>query len=1032
MLSAEYVDSALRTQHSFMIPVKLMLKNFLCYGENVEPLDFTEFHVACLSGNNGHGKSALLDAITWTLWGEARKGPGQGKPDAGLLRLGTTDMQVEFEFDLEGDRYRVIRKYSKMKKSKPATLDLQVFDETTGNFKPIGGTKVGETENKIIKLLGMSYDTFINSAFILQGRADEFIQKGARDRKAILTEILGLSRYDELAKLAKSHVQETEKSCEHLQRTLEDMDKDLVHKETYRSRVEELEIQLNGLAHQLEERERDLEVLKEEKNLLLNKKHSLEDLNHQVQRLDSDLKILEKQIRDQQVQMEGYEQIIRRKGQILEDYQRYEKLRAGEGACTEKLQQLMRYKEEQNTLEQAIQKIRYELEKNKEKWEIKRTQTRTGIQEAESVLKKSIEIEQGYQELQKARREEEVWEDKQNQLEELEKKKRVVERQIEDAKSRLQAEIQALDNQAKELREKINLEFTQKTRLDQLQTRRSELETLEAKKERITERGNQLKVSIDTLKNRIEFLEQEITETSDKLQILNKSTQAHCPLCESDLDESKRRALQAKLTDGLSKNQHEKAGLENQKKAEENELSQLRREYKELEKQLQELPGIREDLARVLASYDEILSSKGKLLELGGKIEGLKEKLHKADYAPKAQAALKSLQEEIKNLGYHKETHQAVRRKIRDLTHFEVDRANLENRRVQHQKLCEALPEIEAEISKISNLLSQGQYAQLEQDKLAQVQAKIQALGYDRETHQRIQEELQKLHRAPTEKERLLQAEENINPVREALQNSEAARSTKENQRKDLHQKIEEFQQALEKLPQLEEAIRALENQVKAGKKEHDAKLQEQGIVQSKYHHCLELEEKKQELEAQLKVVRKEQFIYDKLLTAFGKDGIQALIIENAIPELEDEANAILSRLTDHRAHITIESLRDLKSGGIKETLDIRVSDELGTRDLEMYSGGESFRVNFALRIALSKLLAKRAGTKLRTLIIDEGFGTQDSQGLEQLIEAIKTIQDDFDKILIITHLEALKNAFPVRIEVIKFPDVGSSYQIIR
>ena len=96
-----------------------------------------------------------------------------------------------------------------------------------------------------------------------------------------------------------------------------------------------------------------------------------------------------------------------------------------------------------------------------------------------------------------------------------------------------------------------------------------------------------------------------------------------------------------------------------------------------------------------------------------------------------------------------------------------------------------------------------------------------------------------------------------------------------------------------------------------------------------------------------------------------------------------------------------------------------------------MYSGGEAFRVDFAIRVALSKLLANRAGTQLKTLVIDEGFGTQDARGLEQLVEAIKMISKDFEKILVITHLEALKEAFPVRIEVVKLPDIGSRYQVV-
>jgi len=185
-------------------------------------------------------------------------------------------------------------------------------------------------------------------------------------------------------------------------------------------------------------------------------------------------------------------------------------------------------------------------------------------------------------------------------------------------------------------------------------------------------------------------------------------------------------------------------------------------------------------------------------------------------------------------------------------------------------------------------------------------------------------------------------------------------------------------------------------------------------------------------MEEELEKSRQEKNIYEKLVVAFGKNGIQALIIENALPEIEEEANHLLAKLTNNGTQITIESLRDLKSGRIKETLDIKISDEMGVRDYEMYSGGEAFRIDFSLRISLSKLLARRAGTRLRSLVIDEGFGTQDEEGLDNIVQAIQSISDDFDKILVITHLESIKEAFPVRIEVTKLPEVGSRYKIVK
>ena len=130
--------------------------------------------------------------------------------------------------------------------------------------------------------------------------------------------------------------------------------------------------------------------------------------------------------------------------------------------------------------------------------------------------------------------------------------------------------------------------------------------------------------------------------------------------------------------------------------------------------------------------------------------------------------------------------------------------------------------------------------------------------------------------------------------------------------------------------------------------------------------------------------------------------------------------------------HVRLDTLKEKKSGGTKETLEIIITDEQGVpRPYETFSGGESFRVNFALRVALAQLLAERSGVRVRTLVIDEGFGTQDEEGIERLVEAIQSIREDFAKVLVITHLERLKQAFPVRIEVEKDPATGSTFELV-
>ena len=188
------------------------------------------------------------------------------------------------------------------------------------------------------------------------------------------------------------------------------------------------------------------------------------------------------------------------------------------------------------------------------------------------------------------------------------------------------------------------------------------------------------------------------------------------------------------------------------------------------------------------------------------------------------------------------------------------------------------------------------------------------------------------------------------------------------------------------------------------------------------------LETTHKERSQQLIEVREQAARYRHLQDAFGPKGIQAMIIEAALPELETEANRLLSRLSDGRMSVRLETQRELKTGGTRETLDIIISDELGSRPYELYSGGEAFRADLAMRIALSRLLARRAGAALQTLFIDEGFGTQDAHGRENLVEAIHMIKDEFALVLVITHIDELKDQFPVRIQVVKEDGVGSRY----
>src|SRR5919197_5320275 len=118
-------------------------------------------------------------------------------------------MEVEFEFALDDQQYRVIRKRQRRGKSGMSDLQFAVLSDGAG-YKPLTERSVSETERLIERTLGMSYETFTNSSFIQQGRADSFTTNTPAERKRILAEILELGYYDELEARAKNALKERE------------------------------------------------------------------------------------------------------------------------------------------------------------------------------------------------------------------------------------------------------------------------------------------------------------------------------------------------------------------------------------------------------------------------------------------------------------------------------------------------------------------------------------------------------------------------------------------------------------------------------------------------------------------------------------------------------------------------------------------------------------------------------------------------------------------------------------------------------
>jgi len=687
-----------------VIPIELELHNFLAYRDPGR-LSFEGIHIACLAGPNGAGKSALLDAMTWALWGKAR---GSGPDD--LIHQGETEARVALVFEQAGQRYQVIRQRKGGKRG-ASLLELQAWDDATAGWRGISEATLRGTQDKIVSLLRLDYETFVNSAFLMQGRADEFTTKTPSQRKQVLSSILGLDRWEDYEGRAKERQNETRAEIQRLEGRLEEIERELSRRPEHLTERDQAAESAERLGAQLEQTERQWAGLEQTRRDLVSLQRQIDDQTRRITTRERD------------------------------------------------------------------------------------------ASEAEAEL----------------------------------------------ARLRLRADPAGLQ-----------------AALEQVRSGLAGLEPLQSQLTALTEHLTGLAEEAASLRGANQALGPETEPLKERAAILERSTDPACPTCGQPLTDEHRRRVLGELQQEIEA-RRERFRLNASRVRElEIELSTLGDQQRSVNLQLRERP----PLEKRAGELETALAHAGEAAE---QIVALEKKI--------------------------------------------------ERWRVERQHDLEHREELERQADASEALL---RAAALTQD------------GLDR---LRLEKRM---------------ADERVGAARQQLTALEAFEA-----------------QRLERRRSLEARQTDLAD-------------------------------------------------FDALREAFGKRGVPAMIIETAVPELERTSNELLGRMTDGRLHVRIETQREIKTGDVREALDIIISDELGSRAYEMYSGGEAFRVNFAIRIALSRLLARRAGAQLRSLFVDEGFGTQDARGREQLVAAINSIQDDFDRILVITHIDELKDAFPARIEVVK------------
>jgi exonuclease SbcC len=522
---------------------------------------------------------------------------------------------------------------------------------------------------------------------------------------------------------------------------------------------------------------------------------------------------------------------------------------------------------------------------------------------------------------------------------------------------------------------------------------------------------------------------------------LLEGSDVHCPLCNHSLDTTAKEQLwRERETRARDMQAQHARNLE--------EIDRLNREYDALRDRVADreasLEQSRRKSADSIAALSRDLREANEALELlkpmGEQFERLITIVASDDFAQEERRKLGDIEARLESLGFDGTKRSKLHERMRLL---EAEKAGLETelnagqsatqgrlllleRELQEADCAEReLSELQPQLEQLKRLIAAKSFAQQERRRLAEIAAQVAPVVYDPAKHRKTREQVQNLERYDELHRSLTEAAANLPAAKETLDAARTMLQRREDELRLCGLRLEQLCHETAALAQSERELTEGEGLNRDLQRQHNDLLVRRGILIHQIERCNALQIEITILSDRRDNLCGELEVFEELARAFGKSGVQAMIVASVIPQIEADANELLARLTDGR--MSVRLLPGIEKSPTFAELEIAVSDELGTRSYETFSGGEAFRVNFALRIALSKLLAKRAGAPLPVLFIDEGFGSQDSFGQQRLVEAIRSIQDDFEKIIVITHVERIKEAFPIRIEVTK-TEAGSSF----
>ena len=983
-----------------MMPINLTLSAFGPYPDTIT-IDFESFQedgLFLITGPTGSGKTMIFDAMIFALYG---KTSGQIRQTDSLRcdhALNEIPTFVEFSFSLHQQNYTIKRnpKYYLEGKKTPKQPSALL---TLPDGKMVEGIK--EVNQKMISLLGVDDQQFKQICMIAQGEFTKLIMASSDEREKVLRELFHSETYQKLEEKLKVHLKVYQDKYDLLLNKRQDLMQEL--------QVEDHQEYLSKQTKLIASQQKEYDDLKKD---LDQKKQQLQLYRLQNQRLIQ-LKDLKQQFQDLKKQENDYQK-LNKTVDTLKKAQETNYLYISYIKQQKKLQTLKLNQEDflkqLKKLEKDYQEKKVQANSLDYKQQTKE-KLQNQIQETKQLINQIYQYQNDYQNLQTLKQQYRML-DEEHKL--FLKKKEKFENGLQRDQERIQSE-QQVQSKYELIKQQFVRLNEQKVKVHQLSDYYDQILKLNENKSDLQEEYTVVEKQVDHEKMQYNQMEKLYFRKQAGIFALQLKEDQPCPICGSlhhphpaqiekeDITKEKldQQAKKVKQQEHRLQDILQKILLSNQKKEmlvkQTKQLSSELNIQEEISKEIfiKELDHLSKDEKRMKKEYLELQDELKYIQKLKKSVAlSLKDMSTYESKELKQAQSLENIQVQI---------HQLSGKLNDSLRQYEIGEVNKNYQQVQkeYRQLSLEIETIQQDYEKVKN-------------KYLEIKTKISSLNQQIIQEQEIYDELDNKYH--TALDAFINEEEFLNL------------KTQINQISILEKKYQDY---LISLKSLNEQIISLENEVKDSTyvdlsslsetiKEVNQQLREKNDDLEKLKIDYSLKEKMikdiQKINQQLE---KDEDTYQRYLDLYnlasGKNNarvsIERYVLATYFENMLIYANVIMKQLSQGRYQLLRKDYAG--KGRSQQGLELDVFDqESGNiRSIKTLSGGESFKAALSLALGLSRMVQDYAGgIELNTLFIDEGFGSLDSQSLDQAMNCLMELHHENKLIGIISHVSDLKD----------------------